>query len=93
MIPLAVQTVHTAGINWESIAAIVGALVASITYLDFRQTRKQNGIRTEIREAVGNLGQVLDARLESKEKVAQLTERVAKVEGELDNERRNRQVR
>lgn len=84
------MTVHTSGINWESIgaiAAIVTGAVAFITWLiarrDNRAESRNNEIKVQISDSVGHLGEILTARLETKETVARISERLARVEGSM----------
>jgi hypothetical protein len=74
-------TVHTTGLNWESLGVIITAIVAAAGLLITVQERRTKAIRDEIKEAVDHLGQVLTERLETKGSVAVLSERVARLEG------------
>lgn len=79
---LALQTVHTTGVNWDSVGIIIGAVLACLTFLTGLQERRNRQIRGDITEAVAHLGEVLGERLETKANVAHLTARVAVVEAE-----------
>lgn len=80
--------VTTTGINWESvgaIAAIMGIIVGFMTWWVTHRDRRQRvaGERVEqaITDAVNHLSDVLMAKLETKEKVSQISERLARLEG------------
>lgn len=80
--------VHTVGVNWASIAVIFGGFgtcVATLIYYQERRnskTDKQNQVtQQEIADAVNHLSDVLMAKLETKETVARISERLARVEG------------
>lgn len=95
----AIQTVHTSGINWASIATIVSAFAAIVTVLltyinrrankrdalqqqEIQQRNKEMvDLRTDFTKGLKDLGNLLSARLETKEKVAALDVRVARLEG------------
>lgn len=87
MVSLAIQTVHTTGINIGSIAVIVGTVIAGFVALGTWQERRNGMIRTEITGAVDHLGEVLSERLETKEKVADLAREVAELKGSLATRR------
>lgn len=87
-IQLAIQTVHTSGVNWESVAVIVGSLVACLTFLGTIIERRNRQIRSDITGAVTHLGEVLGERLETKANVAALSGRVAVLEAERARRRR-----
>jgi hypothetical protein len=70
-----VNTVHTTGINWESIATIVGALIVVVGAI-------VTWIGNSIKGAVNNLGDRLEAKLETKESVSRLATRVSVLENE-----------
>lgn len=80
----AVPVVKTTGINIASVGTIIGGVVAALTFLDYRQTKKQNAIRTEIKDAVDNLSTVLSARLAPMNALMQLSDRVSRLEGSKD---------
>ena len=81
-------TVRTTGINWESVAAIV-ALVSVlmslmlwlISHRDRKLRQASEEIKVEITSAVDHLADVLMAKLETKETVARISERLARLEG------------
>ena len=86
----AIPVVHTTGVNIESLAIILGgiaAMASAIVVIQERRTRairdQADDIRGEIKTAVEHLGDVLTARLETKDKVSTLNARVARVEGVL----------
>ena len=88
------QTVHTAGINWESIGAIAALLAVAVTTILWALTRREqkadtrehmaeqrnNEIKQEIAASVNHLSEVLLAKLETKETVARISERLARLE-------------
>lgn len=85
---LSEATVHTNGINWQSVGAIIAGITVILTIMGWifaRRDRKnevQNeAIKQEISTAIDNLSTVLLAKLETKEKVAQISERLARLEG------------
>ena len=76
------------GIDWQSVGAIVGliALLFSIaTWVllrrDKRSQDENQAIKQEIADSVNHLGEVLLAKLETKETVARISERLARLEG------------
>jgi hypothetical protein len=84
----AVAAVHTVGINWESIgviAAIVGVGFSIVVWItarrDARSQLRNEDIKNEINVSVNHLSDVLLARLETKETVARISERLARLEG------------
>lgn len=85
---IAQEVVRTTGINWESVSAI-GAILLILQGLFFwsvqRRERKrdaeQDEVRREISESVNHLSEILLAKLETKETVARISERLARVEG------------
>lgn len=85
---LAEATVHTSGINIESVLTIIGALVVAIvavgTWLDQRVKNRQDATKAEISEAVTHLSEVLLERLETKENVANLRTQVATLSVQVD---------
>jgi sensor domain CHASE-containing protein len=85
------QAVHTTGVNWESIAVITGIVTVVFTVFtwitlrrDQKSEARSNAVKNEITTAVNNLSDVLQARLETKEVVGKISERLARVEGVLD---------
>lgn len=84
MVYLAVAPlVRTTGINWQSLGAILAALVAAVGLIIAIQERRNRAITTQITESVNHLAQVLEAKLETKETVAGLSVRVARMEGQM----------
>lgn len=86
----AVVNVKSTGINWESVAAIVALMSVVVTIMLYvitrrdRQTSVENQeIKQEISSAVDRLQEVLLAKLETKETVSRISERLARVEGAM----------
>lgn len=83
-----VPVVHPTGINWVGILPIIVAIIVGgvgiAGYVDGRQSRRQSITETQIKDAVNNLSNVLLERLETKENVARLSERMARVEVKID---------
>lgn len=84
------MTVHTSGINWESIGAITAVMTAAVAFItwliarrDNRAEIRSNEIKVQISDSVNHLGEILTARLETKETVARISERLARVEGSM----------
>lgn len=84
---LAAQAVRTTGINWESVAAIgviVGILVTVLLWVFGRQDKRRELATKELRQdmtnSIDHLSEVLTAKLETKDTVARITERIARVE-------------
>jgi hypothetical protein len=82
------MVVHTTGVNWQSIgviAAIIGVAVTVILAMlarrDRRMEQQNTEIKDEISNAVNHLSEVLLARLETKETVSKISERLARLEG------------
>jgi hypothetical protein len=73
---LAIQTVHTSGVNWESVATIVTAIVVVLGAVTA-------WIGRQISHAVTDLSDKLEARLETKETVTAIHTRLSIVESEL----------
>lgn len=80
------------GIDWQGWAAIIGAfaalMVAVITWVEHRQKQlrqQQEALNqtmtTQITTAVNHLSEVLLAKLETKETVSRISERLARLEG------------
>lgn len=87
---LAQGAVHTAGVNWESvgaIAAVVAVIMTVVLFIMARRDRRQQAFNTEVQTditaAVNHLSDVLMAKLETKETVARISERLARVEGSM----------
>lgn len=84
---LASQAVRTTGINWESvaaIAAIVGILLTVLLWVFGRQDKRREAQAAELRgdmtSSLDHLAEVLTAKLETKDTVARISERLARVE-------------
>lgn len=69
---LAYTTVHTTGINWDSIGAIGGVVIAAMGFIYALMERRSRTIKNDITSAVGNLETVLVAKLETKDAVTDL---------------------
>ena len=84
---IATATVHTTGINWSSVAVIVGGIggviIAALAFIIRLMDRRNNAIRDEITNAVTNLGHILEAKLETKDAVNQLRIEVAELRGQV----------
>jgi hypothetical protein len=80
VIGAALVAVRTTGINWESVGVIVGSVVALIAFLVSVQDRRNATVQHSIQESVDHLSDVLIAKLETKETVAKLSERIARLE-------------
>lgn len=83
----ALQAVRTTGINWESvaaIAAIVGILLTVLLWVFGRQDKRREAQAAELRgdmtNSLDHLAEVLTAKLETKDTVARISERLARVE-------------
>jgi sensor domain CHASE-containing protein len=84
---IAQSAVHTAGVNWESVTAIAGCVAVIMTVVlwifnrrDSRQSAQNDALRAEFTHSIDNLTQVLLAKLETKETVSTVIERLARVE-------------
>jgi len=75
-----VATVHTSGVNWQSIAAIAGVLLVFVGMFSAY-------IRRSIKSSVDHLADVLDARLASNEDLDKLRERVVILEERVRRQR------
>jgi hypothetical protein len=96
---IAVNAVHTTGVNWESVAAIAGcvAVIVTIVIWIFNRRDKRTSaelarreqlqreqfedIRRDFTDSINHLSEVLLAKLETKETVAQISNRLARLEG------------
>lgn len=77
------EAVKTTGLNWESLSVIVGAFAAvAAVMLTWTEHRAVNQ-KTQIADAVNYMAQVLEAKLETKEVVTQISIRLARLEGAL----------
>jgi len=81
--------VHTTGINWSSVAVIIGGIggvvIAAMAFVIRLMDRRNNAIRDEITTAVTNLGHILEAKLETKDSVNQLRVELAELRGKIQN--------
>ena len=89
------QAVHTTGVNWESVAtivAIVGVVQGFLFWLFARRDKARDDKADEVRqmiadamhdqaEALNHQTEMLMAKLETKETVSRISERLARVEG------------
>jgi hypothetical protein len=84
--------VHTTGINWASVLTIVGSMTAILATIltimhyyqqkrDDARTASEKDLRTDFKDAIDNLGKILEAKLSTKDDVSTLKERVALLEG------------
>lgn len=73
---MSLQSVHTTGINWESIAVIVTAVLTIVGAFT-------GWIGNKIRNAIENQTSMLEAKLETKEKVASIDRRLMHVEDRM----------
>ena len=85
--------VHTTGINWESIGAILGGFGTATSVLlayvgrradkrDALHASQMRDVREDFQTGLRQMGTLLSAKLETKETVANLGQRVARLEGE-----------
>lgn len=88
LVILSSATVHTSGINWESLAAIAGILVivqSALFWVIARRDKKREDQSEEVKvliaDAINHQTEVLLSKLETKETVAKISERLARVEG------------
>jgi hypothetical protein len=87
---LSVQTVHTSGVNWESLGVIISALVFVFGLVTWRQAqsdRKNERTKNEITVSVDNLRDVLLEKLETKENVNQIRVDMAGLKADVENMR------
>lgn len=75
-------TVHTSGINWESLITVISAIVVAVSVIVGGFTRYQSKI---ISAAVDRLGERLESKLETKEKVAELAREVSELRIMVDD--------
>lgn len=87
MVGIAIQTVHTTGINWSSVAvliiSIVGCFIGVAAYIDRRSAARQDSIKDNIQGSVNHLSEVLMERLETKDNVNALRVEVAQLKTEI----------
>lgn len=69
---IAQAVVHTTGINIESVAVIVGAVVGLLTLVLAWTSRKQSQLQLEIAAAVNHQTELLMLKLETKDNVNDL---------------------
>lgn len=78
---------HTSGINWESVAVIVGGIgtfvLGALIWVVQLIERRNRAVKDEITNAVNNLATVLEAKLETKDAVNQLRVEMAEMRGHL----------
>jgi uncharacterized membrane protein YccC len=79
----AVQTVQTTGINWESLATIVGSFAAIAAAMLAWTEHRSSNLRSQITDAVTTMSQILEAKLETKEAVNSINIRLARLEGSV----------
>jgi len=84
---IAQATVHTTGINWESVGTMLGGFAAFAGVLVAIVNRRSKIVTKEIGEAVDHLAEVLNERLATKDTVSDLATKVAVLE-ERDRRRR-----
>jgi membrane protein implicated in regulation of membrane protease activity len=87
-ISIAAIAVRTTGVNWESVSAICAIVAVMLTFViwifnrrDVKQQAENQQIRNDITESVNHLSEVLLAKLETKETVSRISERLARLEG------------
>jgi predicted trehalose synthase len=84
---LTTATVHTEGINWASVAVIIGGIgtfvLAALVFTVQLIERRNKAVRDDITNAVTNLGTILEAKLETKDAVSQLRVEMAEMRGQL----------
>ena len=83
----AAAAVTTTGINWESVAAIAGLVSVIVAVMLWAIQRREHRAEAAARElkrdmagALDHLAEVLTAKLEAKEAVADIRERLSRVE-------------
>lgn len=88
----AVNTVHTSGINVESIAVILGGFAGVLSVVlawQIRRDKKHDtemvDLRKDITTSVDHLSEVLLAKLETKDNVSQINARLSRIEGMMSN--------
>jgi F0F1-type ATP synthase membrane subunit b/b' len=85
---IAEAAVHTVGVNWTSVAVIIGGIggvvIATMAFVIRLMDRRNNAIRDEITNAVTNLGHILEAKLETKDSVNQLRVELAELRGQVN---------
>jgi preprotein translocase subunit YajC len=84
---LASSVVRTAGINWESVGVIVSLVAIIVTIMMWIMNRREHRAdaatreqRAEMTSSLDHMTEVLLAKLETKETVARISERLARVE-------------
>lgn len=85
---MAAQIIHASGINWIGISPILALLIGAGSLIVTLQVRRENrqdarseDVKNEITTSVDHLSEVLLAKLETKETVARISERLARLEG------------
>lgn len=96
---LSEATVHTNGINWQSVGVMIAGITVILTIMgwifarrDKKNEQQNEDIKKEISTAIDGLSTVLLAKLETKEKVAQISERLARLEGAANLGREQKHV-
>jgi hypothetical protein len=94
-VAMAPVPVHTTGINWESILTIIGSMIG-ITFTVFgilwhyqtrreeRQDKRFEELRTDFTDGLKGLGDILEAKLSTKDSVSDINARLSRIEGERD---------
>jgi len=84
---IATQIVQTTGVNWESVATITGLVSVVLTFTlwafsrqDKRRAQVNRQLRDDMTKSLDHLSDVLLAKLETKDTVARISERLARVE-------------
>jgi hypothetical protein len=91
---LAIQTVHTSGINLASLATILAGFAATaglmMSFINRRIERRERqheaevaGLRQDFTDGLANMCAILSARLETKDTVAAINARLSRIEGTL----------
>jgi hypothetical protein len=83
LVAAAMQTVPTVkgtGVNWDLVGTLLSGIAAMLGIIGGMIAYVIKGVKSEVKESVGNLGVILNERLETKETVAALTVRVAVLE-------------
>lgn len=92
---------HTTGINWQSlgvIAALIGIAVTILLFMIARKDKKHDQEARDLKEQIGvaidtnssaitALGQLLEAKLETKEAVNQIRVEMAELRAEVRHAR------
>jgi hypothetical protein len=76
-------TVRTTGLNWESLAVIFAGFATIAGFLLTWSEHRSSQNKAEITDAVNRLSDVLQAKLETKQVVSGISERLARLEGSI----------